>query len=114
MCVALDAHQARPGEVGLDALPLVREGEVEGRAPPIEAVGVVQHGIGVHHVDLAFADHLDVRLELTLHVVDLRYALLCAPILAARSAERRVGKECVSTCRSRWSPYHYKKQNSNE
>src|SRR3546814_13394361 len=28
-----------------------------------------------------------------------RYALL-------RSEERRVGKECVSTCRSRWSPYH--------
>src|SRR3546814_4367628 len=23
-----------------------------------------------------------------------------------RSVERRVGKECVSTCRSRWSPYH--------
>src|SRR3546814_7783962 len=26
--------------------------------------------------------------------------------LLARSEERRVGKECVSTCRSRWSPYH--------
>src|SRR3546814_3069045 len=26
-----------------------------------------------------------------------------------RSEERRVGKECVSTCRSRWSPYHYTK-----
>src|SRR3546814_10501426 len=26
--------------------------------------------------------------------------------LAVRSEERRVGKECVSTCRSRWSPYH--------
>src|SRR3546814_15681683 len=26
-----------------------------------------------------------------------------------RSEERRVGKECVSTCRSRWSPYHKKK-----
>src|SRR3546814_4986611 len=25
-----------------------------------------------------------------------------------RSEERRVGKECVSTCRSRWSPDHYK------
>src|SRR3546814_18642358 len=25
---------------------------------------------------------------------------------AGRSEERRVGKECVSTCRSRWSPYH--------
>src|SRR3546814_7386916 len=28
------------------------------------------------------------------------------PALPARSEERRVGKECVSTCRSRWSPYH--------
>src|SRR3546814_12144738 len=27
-----------------------------------------------------------------------------------RSEERRVGKECVSTCRSRWSPDHYKKK----
>src|SRR3546814_12433898 len=26
--------------------------------------------------------------------------------LVPRSEERRVGKECVSTCRSRWSPYH--------
>src|SRR3546814_14797372 len=28
----------------------------------------------------------------------------------ARSEERRVGKECVSTCRSRWWPYHNKKK----
>src|SRR6188474_3681540 len=27
-----------------------------------------------------------------------------------RSEERRVGKECVTTCRSRWAPYHYKKK----
>src|SRR3546814_16681344 len=26
--------------------------------------------------------------------------------MVLRSEERRVGKECVSTCRSRWSPYH--------
>src|SRR3546814_15282390 len=26
--------------------------------------------------------------------------------ITVRSEERRVGKECVSTCRSRWSPYH--------
>src|SRR3546814_12870845 len=35
------------------------------------------------------------------------------PFLRARqrrSEERRVGKEGVSTCRSRWSPYHYKKK----
>ena len=44
----------------------------------------------------------------------LRFALLMtqhelrdlAVRLAARSEERRVGKECVSLCRSRWSPYH--------
>src|SRR3546814_13480558 len=34
-----------------------------------------------------------------------------APVsdLVSRSAERRVGKECVSTFRSRWSPFHSKK-----
>ena len=26
--------------------------------------------------------------------------------MAKRSEERRVGKECTATCRSRWSPYH--------
>src|SRR3546814_8251865 len=30
----------------------------------------------------------------------------CAASSGERSEERRVGKECVSTCRSRWSPYH--------
>src|SRR3546814_13249474 len=38
-------------------------------------------------------------------------ALRCSSSRSARemrlrSEERRVGKECVSTCRSRWSPYH--------
>src|SRR3546814_14238296 len=31
-----------------------------------------------------------------------------------RSEERRVGKECVSPCRSRWSPYHDKKKNTQQ
>src|SRR3546814_8170740 len=31
---------------------------------------------------------------------------LPASLASPRSEERRVGKECVSTCRSRWSPYH--------
>src|SRR3546814_18287735 len=33
-----------------------------------------------------------------------------AESLETRSEERRVGKECVSTCRSRWSQYHTKTQ----
>src|SRR3546814_18660553 len=34
-------------------------------------------------------------------------------LLEIRSEERRDGKECVSTCRSRWSPYHYKTKKKN-
>src|SRR3546814_11130441 len=34
-------------------------------------------------------------------------------ILGMSSEERRVGKECVSKCRSRWSPYRYKKHDIN-
>src|SRR3546814_17540592 len=33
--------------------------------------------------------------------------------MATRSEESRVGKESVSTCRSRWSPYHEKKKKNN-
>src|SRR3546814_11924807 len=33
-------------------------------------------------------------------------AYLHSATMVKRSEERRVGKECVSTCRSRWSPYH--------
>src|SRR3546814_17942317 len=33
-------------------------------------------------------------------------AVLVSPAASIRSEERRVGEECVSTCRSRWSPYH--------
>src|SRR3546814_13819493 len=35
--------------------------------------------------------------------------LMTAAVRRWRSEERRVGKECVRTCRSRWSPYHKKK-----
>src|SRR3546814_19456867 len=37
-----------------------------------------------------------------------------APREAPRSEERRVGKECVSTCRSRWSPYQLKKKRTRD
>src|SRR3546814_12342608 len=47
------------------------------------------------------------------HIVTVMLAVLAVAIGLCyllqrqfRSEERRVGKECVSTCRSRWSPYH--------
>src|SRR3546814_11367907 len=39
-----------------------------------------------------------------LEIIDVRGNAVLLQII--RSEERRVGKECVSTCRSRWSPYH--------
>src|SRR3546814_15196392 len=53
-------------------------------------------------------------------VEQLRQGLGEQPGIAAqqppllRSEERRVGKECVSTCRSRWSPFHSKKKQMTE
>src|SRR3546814_3908273 len=37
---------------------------------------------------------------------DLAGGVVLQHEVRGRSEERRVGKECVSTCRSRWSPYH--------
>src|SRR3546814_8207222 len=52
------------------------------------------------------ADRLgDLLFEVRIHMDDVparRHRQLPMP----RSEERRVGKECVSTCSSRWSPYH--------
>src|SRR3546814_14350594 len=38
--------------------------------------------------------------------IDAAQAQRLQRLAGARSEARRVGKECVSTCRSRWSPYH--------
>src|SRR3546814_18043346 len=38
--------------------------------------------------------------------------LAAGAALRARSEARRVGKECVRKCRSRWSPYYEKKHNN--
>src|SRR3546814_13157830 len=83
------------------------------------------------HIDLAARAPQSVVTVVDRIGVDPRDAaarLVCNPVLAvphidqpleppieplrhaARSEERRVGKECVSTCRSRWSPYHEKKK----
>src|SRR3546814_7589392 len=42
----------------------------------------------------------------TLQHVDAAYVGQLLDGAGSRSEERRVGQECVSTCRSRWSPYH--------
>src|SRR3546814_6031882 len=74
--ISLYPGQVRPG--GTDLHPL----EVRHRADGLARVDLV--GIERHQRD----------------------ELLAVLLLEDSSEERRVGKECVSTCRSRWSPYH--------
>src|SRR3546814_4777562 len=54
-----------------------------------------------HHI----GNHVVVRVAIGAQM-QLGRRLLPGGVVKARSEERRVGKECVSTCRSRWSPYH--------
>src|SRR3546814_5877182 len=65
--------------------------------------------------DLEYGGSIENRTRLLLEVVDACIGVWGADRVgvhlsprgdAHRSEERRVGKECVSTCRSRWSPYH--------
>src|SRR3546814_14698388 len=54
-----------------------------------------------------YANQHNIRLALSKMGVTVRHDKFADRMLVeGRSEERRVGKECVSTCRSRWSPYH--------
>src|SRR3546814_15885887 len=68
--------------------------------PADEALGEVHQTPGEAAVDHEVASE-DVDRTLALHLVEQR-----PRAITQRSEERRVGKECASTCRSRGSPYH--------
>src|SRR3546814_20819024 len=74
----------------------------------LERAGQARRAVIIRHARLKMAVLIPEReIDLVLGIVLERQLL--AIQTAARSEERRVGKECVSKCRSRWSPYHYKK-----
>src|SRR3546814_15363489 len=75
----------------------------EGKCRLISLDGRQDHGcIGYAHKHLLPSEHLDARWSVLHHsLAKSKHACV-----QYRSEERRVGKECVSTCRSRWSPYH--------
>src|SRR3546814_5541378 len=59
-----------------------------------------------HYLEFPSREAIDATLhEATLPTLDT-YRQAVSILREIRSEERRVGKECVSTCRSRWSPYH--------
>ena len=71
-----------------------------------------EFGCGVHafalmpnHAHLLVTPRFDYSLSKTMQSLGRRYAQYINQ-RQGRSEERRVGKECTATCRSRWSPYH--------
>src|SRR3546814_15897768 len=72
-----------------------------------ERLAVGEAAVGLHQRVGVARGHLDMIAE-DVVVADLERgdARPCAVIRLERSEERPVGKEWVSTCRSRWSPYH--------
>src|SRR3546814_12190673 len=76
----------------------------------------IDDGVGdrlaVGHMDMLVVERLELGEEevevgdLALQPVDLDEIADAIGAHEGRSEESRVGKECVSTCRSRWSPYH--------
>ena len=65
---------------------------------------------GFRVIDLTGSHHFEVLVR---HAREDPWAMMDAlktamprTVLRSRSEERRVGKECVQPCRSRWSPYH--------
>src|SRR3546814_11414035 len=72
-------------------------------ALPVGQAATDETAFAVVRGRLAIFDHIAVDRGLLDHVGEIL-------LVHVRSEERRVGKECVSTCRSRWSPYHEKKK----
>src|SRR3546814_5893635 len=66
------------------------------------AAQIIGHIIGVAFNYFTYRRHVFQRAAAS----KLRFIISYTLNYAVRSEERRVGKECVSTCRSRWSRYH--------
>src|SRR3546814_13447589 len=100
-CPPADLHQRLSADVAGHRLELLFDGGdrlirildlINGAAHSVDLIMYIFEG------DVAGRRILDALLLAAKRGVRVRAVL--------RSEERRVGKECVSTCRSRWSPYH--------
>src|SRR3546814_12321550 len=71
----------------------------------LDPQGNASTGLGIDHKDREISSY-----ELLMGQATVEQAVVATKLprldVLPRSAERRVGKECVSTCRARWSPYH--------
>src|SRR3546814_8915182 len=83
---------------------LLVDGVASGALATLRSVGIEFDDEGMLTID---SGELDANL---VDKLDEVRAVFEFGFQTSRSEERRVGKECVSTCRFRWSPYHQKKK----
>src|SRR3546814_16704044 len=81
-------------------------GSVDGYFQPLAPAPEVDRAPPAHIISEDCAQAPGTRPEDRDHAARGAAPRRIAGVRTARSEERRVGKECVSTCRSRWSPYH--------
>src|SRR3546814_11939760 len=87
-------------DLDMPAIDQSPEQQLVGQGAPYGVLDKPLHRTGTHgRIEALFCQMVAQRLRE--HCLD--------PLLVQRSEGRRVGKECVSTCRSRWSPDHSKK-----
>ena len=73
--------------------------QLAAKAPPSAALlAGIGHNAGVVDIGQGYA--------VTFKIESHNHPSYVEPYQGARSEERRVGKECATLCRSRWSPYH--------
>src|SRR3546814_12705897 len=90
--VAIGVEQRDDGFDGLSVVVGHRRGAAQAKQSGVRIVPVIFGQIVAIFIEPEYVADTGRQFELRM--------------LEIRSEERRVGKECVSTCRSRWSPYH--------
>src|SRR3546814_11671440 len=89
----------------------------EGDMPVGQRVGEVGHGSGLRSGRRGLYHHFlpsSIAASSSGRVARPSAMLRCGKRPKRRSEERRVGKECDSTCRYRWSPYHLQQKDTKE
>src|SRR3546814_18330948 len=95
----------RQGVASLPARPRGPKIEAISASPQLSGRGDLTDFV---HCFVSKSGHIDIFLRLvSSHLTKSLKTSIVHIVGPDRSEESRVGKECVSTCRSRWSPYPY-------
>src|SRR3546814_21018204 len=105
------------GDVVLARETVAREALEQGKTVADHTVHLLVHGIlhllGYDHEQADEAEEMEAQERIILAGVGIADPYDDNAVTAERSEERRVGKESVCKCRSRWSSYNYKKHATN-